>query len=95
MYQMQMKICVLEKMHKLSFRQCLDRPKRVGELIHIDVNGPMNTVFIGGARYYVCFKNDYSKFRRIFFLKYKNEVCKVLECFSNKVTVNGYTVKQL
>lgn len=74
--------CALGKMHRLSLKQRTDHPKGLGELIHADVNRPMNTVSMGGVRYYVCFKDDYSKFRRIFSLKHKNEVCRKLERFT-------------
>lgn len=87
--------CALGKMHRLPFKQRKDRPKEIGELIHADVNGLMSTISIGDARYYVCFKDEYSKFRRIFFLKHKNEVCKVLKRFLNEAKTNGHTVKQL
>lgn len=53
--------CALGKMHRLPFKQRKDRSRNTGELIHADVNGPMSTVSMGGARYYVCFKDDYSK----------------------------------
>lgn len=66
----------------------------VGELINADVNGPMNTKSIGGAQYFVCFKDDYSKFRKLFFLKHKNEVCEVLEHFLNEASTNGHVVKK-
>jgi len=68
--------CALGKMHRLPFKQRKNRPKGIGELIHADVNGPISTVSMGGARYYVCFKDDYSKFRRIFFLKHKMKFVK-------------------
>lgn len=84
----------LGKMHKLPFKQRKDRSKNVGELIHADVNGPMSTVSMGDAHYYVCFKDDYSKFRRIYFLKHKSEVCKMLELFLNEVKTKGHIVKQ-
>lgn len=87
--------CALGKMHRLSFKHRTNRPKEVGELIHADVNGPMETTSLGGARYYVCFKDDYSKFRRIFFLKHKSEVCKTMESFLNEAKTNEHTVKQL
>ncbi|KAK9754046.1 hypothetical protein QE152_g1680 [Popillia japonica] len=51
--------CALGKMHRLPFKQRMNRPTVTGELIHADVNGPMTTESFGGARYYVCFKDDF------------------------------------
>lgn len=87
--------CAVGKMHRLPFRQRMNRPTVTGELIHADVNGPMNTKSFGGARYYVCFKDDFSKYRRIFFLKQKSEVHTVLEQFLNEAQTNGHVVKKL
>ena len=52
--------CALGEMHKLSFKDRSSQSEEVGDLIHSDVNGPMRTKFLGGSRYYVCFKDDYS-----------------------------------
>jgi len=81
-------------MHRLPFKNRVNRPKITGEQIHADVNKPMSTESFGKARYYVCFKDDFSRFRRIFFLKQKSEVCTVLEQFLNEAKTNGHVVKQ-
>jgi len=41
----------------------------VGGLIHADVNGPISVKSLQGAKFYVCFNDDYSTYRRIFFIK--------------------------
>lgn len=87
--------CAIGKMHRLPFKQRVDRPVIVGEIIHADVLGPVETTSMGGARYYVCSKDDYSRFRRLFFLKHKSEVCKSLEQFLNEAQTNGHTVKKM
>ena len=46
-----------------------------------------------GAKYYVCFKDDYSKYRRIFFIKQKNEVSECLRTLLNEVSTAGHRVK--
>ena len=86
--------CALGKMHKLSFKNRTSQSEEVGDLIHADVNGPMRTISLGGSRYYVCFKDDYSKFRKIVFLKNKNEVWNALENFLNEARANGHFVKK-
>jgi hypothetical protein len=66
--------CALGKAHRQSFRTRTTRPSIVGEQINADVCGPMTETSVGGARYYVCFKDDYSKFRRVFFITTKGGV---------------------
>ena len=86
--------CALGKMHRLPFnKNRVNRPTVTGEQIHADVNGPISMKSLGGARYYVCFKDDFSKFRRVFFLKQKCEVSTVLEAFLNEAKTNGHVVK--
>jgi hypothetical protein len=50
--------CVYGKQHRANFKSQKDRSSVAGELIHADVNGPMEEQSIGGARYYVCFKDE-------------------------------------
>ena len=69
------------------------RSKVVGELIHADVNGPMSVKSLRGAKYYVCFKDDYSKYPWIFFIKQKNEVTKCLCTFLTEVSTADKKVK--
>lgn len=53
---------VIGKMHRLPFKQRINRPI-TGEMIHADVLGPVETISMSGARYYICFKDDYSRFQ--------------------------------
>ncbi|KAG7200457.1 hypothetical protein KM043_016060 [Ampulex compressa] len=55
----------------------------------------MSTASLGKSRYFVCFKDDFNKYRRIFFLTKKSEVCEVLKQFLNEANTNGHTVKRL
>ena len=50
--------CAFGKMHRLPFPTGRIRGTQVGQLIHSDVCGPMQTTTPGGARYYVLFKDD-------------------------------------
>ena len=49
-----------------------------GEIISADVCGPMQTFSIGGSRYFLLIKNNFSRLRKTFFLKNKNEVKDIL-----------------
>ena len=48
------------------------------ELIHSDVAGPMATPSLGGARYFLLFIDDFSRYTTIYTIKHKSEV---IECF--------------
>uniref|UniRef100_A0ABD2WYY7 Integrase catalytic domain-containing protein n=1 Tax=Trichogramma kaykai TaxID=54128 RepID=A0ABD2WYY7_9HYME len=85
--------CVLGKSHRKPFHPRQKRSQQVGELINSDVNGPMSTSSINGFRYYVVFKDDFSKYTRIFFMKEKSEVASHLSTFQNECHTNDHIVK--
>ncbi|KAG8172649.1 hypothetical protein JTE90_009811, partial [Oedothorax gibbosus] len=87
--------CLYGKHSRSSFGTRQNRPTVAGGLIHADVCGPMQESSIGGARYFLCFKDDYSKFRRVFFLEHKNEVSNCLQVFLKESSNAGITVKEL
>jgi hypothetical protein len=84
---------VLDKGHQKPFTPRSDRSQIVGEQIHADVNGPMSLKSLRGAKNYVCFKDDYIKYRRVFFSKENNEVSKYLCTFLNEVSTTGHRAK--
>lgn len=45
----------------------------MAELIHADLCGSMETSSLGEAKYFQLFKNDYSEYRKVYFLKTKEE----------------------
>jgi hypothetical protein len=59
------------------------------------VCGPKTEKSAGGARYYVCSKDDYSKFCRVFFITAKCEVKDCLRKFLNEVKTAGHVTKVL
>lgn len=86
--------CVLGKHQRKSFGTRTNRPVTTGALIHADVCGPMQEESLGGAKYFLCFKDDFSKFRRVFFLKTKTEVSDCLKTFINETKTVGHTIKE-
>lgn len=42
--------------------------------MHTDVCGPMQTRSLGGAEYFVMFKDDSTAFRHVYFMKHKSDV---------------------
>jgi transposase InsO family protein len=83
--------CAYGKMHRLPFPSGRVRAKQVGQLIHSDVCGPMQTSTPSGARYFVSFQDDFSGWRVVRFLRNKSEV---EECFKEYVNkLRGETGK--
>lgn len=64
--------CVLGKHHRLPFSRTGTSATYPGNLIHTDTCGPMQERSIGGSRYFVLFKDDYS-ISALFFLLKKRE----------------------
>lgn len=86
--------CAFGKLHRLSFKLRTEKSTKCGEIIHMDVGGPIEIDSLGGARYYVIFKDDYSHFRFVYFLKNKSEVAKRVENLLNVTEkICGHPVK--
>lgn len=73
------------KQHKLTFGQSKHIKAKCGEYIHSDLCGPMSVSSVNGARYFVLFKDDYSGYRVVFFIKHKDDT---LECFKEFVKLS-------
>ena len=63
--------------------------------MHSDVCGPMKTESLGGKRFFVVFKDDYSKFRTVYFIKKKSEVVEKLKLFIAEAQTLGHVVKKI
>lgn len=66
--------CELGKFTRIPLKVGRQRASRIGELTHSDVWGPIAITSLGGARYYVTFKDDFSGHLTIYFMKKKSEV---------------------
>jgi len=44
------------------------------ELVHSDICGPMQTTSVGGARYFVTFVDDKSRYMFVYFIKTRDEI---------------------
>lgn len=87
--------CCYGKMHRLSFGTRTDRATKPGEVVHSDLCGPMQTKTLGGRLYYAVFKDDYSKYRNVYFLKKKSELKEKLVQFLAEVKTLGHTIKEM
>lgn len=84
--------CIYGKHHRDSFKSSENRAKQCGELIHTDVCGPFQNVSFGGSKYFVVFKDDYSRYRTVYFIKSKDQVYEKLVEFV-RLTNNLYGIK--
>lgn len=85
--------CVFGKAHRLNFGK---RPRATwpGQILHTDVCGPFCESY-SNYRYFVLFKNDYSSFRFVYFLKYKSEVHAKLRQVLELIKNSGHRVSEL
>ena len=67
-------ICKKGKMTRAVFAKKTDRKSEILDIIHTDICGPMRINSLGGARYFVEFIDDASRWCIVKFLKAKNEV---------------------
>lgn len=74
-------ICCEGKQARLPFQPSSSKTTEILEVIHSDVCGPMESLSIGGSRYYVLFIDDYSRMAFIYFMKNKNEVFRIFKEF--------------
>lgn len=80
--------CIYGKHHRLPFPTSgRTRGKKIGDLIHSDVCGPVSVSSPGGAKYFVTFKDDHSSYAVIHFIKQKSEVFELFKQFVKRVKV--------
>lgn len=86
--------CIYGKHHRSSFSLRQEKSTECGRINHADVCGPMQNTSIGGSRCFVLFKDDFSHFRYVCFMKKKSEVCDHFKHFVKMVdTQNNFVVK--
>ncbi|GBM76901.1 hypothetical protein AVEN_153130-1 [Araneus ventricosus] len=85
--------CIYGKAHRLSLgsRNNCSSP---GELIFADVCGPFDNTF-RRFQYFVVFKDQFTKFRCVFFLKQKSDVASAFLEFLAYATNLGHIVKEV
>ena len=90
-------ICCSEKQIRESFPKSYgNRTKDVLEIVHSDVCGPMRIASHSGARYFVTFTDDFSRYCNVFVIKQKSDVFNVFKKYKNEVeTLTGKRIKML
>lgn len=88
--------CVVGKHHRTGFRVSSYKASARGDMVHTDVCGKMEVQSVGGAKYFLLFKDDYSGYRTVFFMKEKSEVADHLKFFVKNIKKeNGVEIKVL
>ena len=78
--------CALGKQHRNEFPNHEEkRQTEILELIHTDVCGPMQTISLGGAWYFLIFVDDRSRFTWAYFIRRKSDVFEYFKEFRIKV----------
>src|SRR5260221_7252130 len=86
--------CMFGKQHREPFPTSTSRSKHAADLIHVDLNGPMQVTSNGGNKYFMLLRDDYSNFRRVYFLEKKSEAQPLLLSYFNFVkTQQGREIK--
>lgn len=73
--------CATGKFHRLVMKRNLYRSEKIGEVIHSDVSGKMSVESLGGARYYVTFFDECSRYVTVFPIAKKSDVLDKLKLF--------------
>jgi hypothetical protein len=85
--------CALGKNIKKPFPSSENRSKKILDMIHSDVCGPMPVKSLGGSLYYVTFIDDFSRKSWMYLIKTKDEVFGKFQEF--KAEVENLTNKKI
>ena len=71
--------CILGKGHRAPIlRKSESKTSALLELVHSDLNGPLDVPSLGGSHYFVTFIDDFSKWATVYTMKKKSDT---LACF--------------
>uniref|UniRef100_A0A5S6QMK3 Integrase catalytic domain-containing protein n=1 Tax=Trichuris muris TaxID=70415 RepID=A0A5S6QMK3_TRIMR len=89
--------CVFGSMARRPHKEAIERRECLpGEIIHTDVCGPFIQPSIGGSMYFICFKDESSAYRKVYFMKRKDEVLRCLKTVLAEVrNETGHSVKRV
>jgi hypothetical protein len=90
--------CVkVKSTHKPFPKEATRRAQTYGEVIHMDLWGPAQTVSLAGSSYYMSFTDDYSRESQVTFLKQKSEALEAFKHYEARLTTqkDGVHIKTL
>jgi hypothetical protein len=74
-------VCIHAKQTRLPFKSVRKRGKRILDIVHTDVCGPIDIETHDGKKYFVAFLDDFSHFCVVYLLSSKNDVTKLIKEF--------------
>lgn len=88
--------CAEGKGKRKSFGKRLEKTTEAGAVIHADLCGPLQCETLSGSKYMLVFKDEYSHYRHVYFVKSKDEVPdRVISHFKMIMRQLGASVKIL
>jgi len=78
-------VCIQAKQQRKIIRQPVPRTTRPFELIHSDLAGPIATPSCSGARYFILYIDDHTRYTSVYFLRTK-EAIEITGCFQEFIT---------
>ncbi|MCP4491938.1 MAG: DDE-type integrase/transposase/recombinase [Gammaproteobacteria bacterium] len=88
--------CADGKLHRLPFQTSEARTSEILELVHSDVCGSIDPLSLGGAKYFVTFIDDFSRFTMVYFIQRKSEVFEKFKEYKNLMEKQtGQVIKAL
>ena len=79
--------CILGKMPQQPFPKHRSRASTPLALVHSDLCGPFPTPSLSGAKYFISFIDDFSRFTILHFLKYKSQAYQAFKEYKARVEV--------
>ena len=77
--------CLCGKMTKAPFSGSSERAKDLLGIVHIDVCGPFRTIARDGARFFITFTDDFSRYGYVYLMKHKHEAFEMFKLFQSEV----------
>lgn len=77
-------ICNKCKIHQLPYKNSTKREKEKLGLVHSDICGPMSVPSLGGARYFVTFIDDKSRYVEVVMLKKRSDVITAFKAYKKR-----------
>lgn len=89
-------VCAKCKIHVQPFKSSSNREENILGLVHSDICGPMSTESLGGAKYFVTFIDDYSRYTEAIMLRNRSDVLQAFKDYKRRVeNQTGQRIKKL
>ena len=83
-------------MRNVPFSNDRSRASEILELVHTDLNGPHNTTWFDGSKYFLTFIDDYSKCAVVYTIKLKDSLYNCFNYYFNRFeNLTGKKIKKL